>query len=192
MLLTLTSPKAGRICLLPIKGLFYLHNSLNYKYEYGKKKALESWLPCSRITPVGEEQQQTLVFFLSPTELISFALSSDSSAESVAAATWQSAWGGLQLVTLPWHGSDSGLAEQTDLHFTLRGQKSKLKGSAKQRRQHNSSDHLLYALKTKQLPKPLNVIKMPKAEKRRDNYCTIIHNIFMSQNPLCMNFSFFL
>ena len=32
---------------------------------------------------------------------------------------------------------------------------------------------------------------MPKAEKRRDNYCTIIHNMFMSQNPLCMNFSFF-
>lgn len=32
---------------------------------------------------------------------------------------------------------------------------------------------------------------MPKAEKRRDNYCTVIHNNFMSQNPLCMNFSFF-
>lgn len=82
-------------------------------------------------------------------------------------ATWQSAWGGLWLVTLPWHASDHGLAGQTDNHSTPRGQRSKLKGSVKQHRQHKSSDHLLYALKTKQLPKHLNVIKMPKAEKRQ-------------------------
>lgn len=106
-------------------------------------------------------------------------------------ALWQSAWGGLGLVTLLWHSPDSGLAEQTDLHFTPRGQQSKLKSSGKQCRQHKSSGCLLYVLKTKQLPNPQHAIKVPKAEKKRDNYCTVIHNNFMSQNPLCMNFSFF-
>lgn len=38
-----TAPKAGHICSLPIKRFFYLHSSLNYNYEYGKKKFLEAW-----------------------------------------------------------------------------------------------------------------------------------------------------
>jgi len=105
---------------VPIKALFYLHNSLNHKYEYGKKKALEAWLPHSRTTPVGEDQQQTLVCFLSPTKWVSFALSSDSSS---AVGTWQSAWGGLWLVTLLWHASVSGLAEEKSPVFHTEGTK---------------------------------------------------------------------
>lgn len=83
-------------------------------------------------------------------------------------ALWQSVWGGLELVTLLWHTPASGPAEKTDLHFTLRGQQSKLKSSGKQCRQHNSSACLLYVLKTKQLPNPRHAIKVPKAERRRD------------------------
>lgn len=117
-------------------------NTTAWIMNMGRKMLLK--LDC--LTPAPHQwvrSNSRLVRFLSPTKWISFALGSDSSAASMAVATWQGAWGALWPVTLLWHASNSGLAGQTDLCFTLRGQESKLKGSAKPCRQSKSSDHLL-------------------------------------------------